>query len=311
MNKTCFRYASGQVGYPWIAPLDREHCVVADGTGHLTSVNLVKRQAEARVFVGAMDGLACCNLRSLCVRPGAPTTVAVATCGGYAVVCDVARQVVARNYPRLGGTVNCVAFSSDGRFLVIGTGFYSLSADWQEAHVELWTLEETEPEFLAVATLPGVCVDAITWSPDADSIACASGMRSQKQQFVAQVHPWTLRTGSFFETAWTNLRRLTYMNLEDTCSHVAVVTTGALRVLNSATGVEKWRVEETQVSSLPIDFDYAAKDVIVLTSGVVVDAIDRQQRDSFLFMNDCTAIACRPGGGYLGASSRGRICFWE
>ena len=71
-------------------------------------------------------------------------------------------------------------------------------------------------------------------------------------------------------------------------------------------------MEETQVPSLLNDFDHdAAKDVIVLTSGVVVDVIDGEQRDSFMFMNDCSAIACRLGGGYLGAFSRRRICFWE
>jgi hypothetical protein len=116
MDKKCLRYAAGQVEHPCIAPLDRDRCVVADGTGHLTAVNLVTKQSEARLFVGVMEGLACCNLRSFCVRPGEPMTVAVATRGGYAVVCEVARQVVRRIYPRLGGTANSVAFSSDGQF---------------------------------------------------------------------------------------------------------------------------------------------------------------------------------------------------
>ena len=29
MGESCFRYASGDVRYPWIVPFDREHCVVA------------------------------------------------------------------------------------------------------------------------------------------------------------------------------------------------------------------------------------------------------------------------------------------
>jgi hypothetical protein len=85
--------------------------------------------------------------------------------------------------------------------LVIGTGFYPLSADRQPAHVELWTLEEDEPEFLALVALPGVCVDAITWSGGADMLACATGMRSHSLGFIAQIVASTMRPVSFSECA--------------------------------------------------------------------------------------------------------------
>jgi hypothetical protein len=44
---------------------------------------------------------------------------------------------------------------------------------------------------------------------------------------------------------------------------------------------------------------------------VVLDARDGSERSRFLAMKDCTSIAARPGGGYIGASSRGRIYCWN
>ena len=50
---------------------------------------------------------------------------------------------------------------------------------------------------------------------------------------------------------------------------------------------------------------------VVLTSGLVLDTLDGTGRSKFLAMNDCTSIAARPGGGYIGVSSRGRIYCWD
>jgi hypothetical protein len=103
-------------------------------------------------------------------------------------------------------------------------------------------------------------------------LACATGMRSQDHGFVAQIVASTMRPVSFFETDWTNSGRLAYLNIEDTCSHLAVIATGEFRVLDSATGTEKWRLEKAEVPGLLDDFDSDAdKDEIVLSTGVVVD----------------------------------------
>ena len=65
MDKTCFRYQKGHVGFPCIAGLNHDECVVADWTGHLTVLDLIAKRELARVFVGAMEGHACCTLCSL------------------------------------------------------------------------------------------------------------------------------------------------------------------------------------------------------------------------------------------------------
>ena len=138
METRSVHFSSEYVGSPCIAALDHDHSVVADGTGHLTLINLTSKAIPARLFVGVTGGHASCNLRSL--RPGPPGlhTVAVATRSGYAVVVGFESQAVTKIYPEQGGTVNAVSLSPDGQFLAIGTGSYSLTGDPQPAHLELW-----------------------------------------------------------------------------------------------------------------------------------------------------------------------------
>jgi hypothetical protein len=311
METRCVHYSREYVGSPCLVPQDRDHCVIADGTGHFTVVDLGRERILARIFVGVMGSTASYNLRSL--RAGPRGLSAAATRGGYAVVVDLDRQVVARVYPVQGGTVNAVALSPDGRLLAIGTGCYPPAGDAQPARIELWTLSEGEaPAFRSFAALPGGCVDAIAWDRDGDRIACATGLRTQQGGFIAQLDGAQLRPVSFFDTSWCHSGRLDYVDRESTCSHLAIVSRGGFRVVDSWNGQEAWRVDLSKMPDLLQDFDHdPEKREIVLTSGVVLDASDGAEKTHFLAMKDCTSIAIRPGGGYLGASSRGRIFCWE
>jgi len=311
MEKKCVRYVEGSVADPWIALVDRYHCVITDGSGHITVFDLMSQQVLSHSFVGAMEGLACCNLRSLCVEPIKNRLIATATRGGYAVLCNMDEQTGQQVYPERGGTVNAVAFSPGGEYLALGTGFYPLSAERQPAHLEIWALEGNAPEFLAYSALPGVCVDAIAWSSDCDKIVCVTGMVTQDHGFIAQFDASSLRASSFIETAWTWPRRVAYIDLDGIASHLAVVLRGSFRMLQSSDGEETWQRERSDLPDLQTDFAYDPDaEQILLTSGEILSLYEGEEKGACMFIKDCTSIALRPGGGLVGVSSRGRICTW-
>ena len=287
--------------------------MVADGTGHLTLINLTSKAIPARLFVGVTGGHASCNLRSLRAGPPGLHTVAVATRSGYAVVVGFESQAVSKIYPEQGGTVNAVSLSPDGQFLAIGTGSYSLTGDPQPAHLELWDLPPGgSPAYRSFAALPGVCADAIAWSPDCGRIACSTGLRSQKSGYIAQLDSSQLRPVSFFEISWAGSGRLVFLDRDSPCSHLAVNFRGGFRVVDSWYGKEAWQVDSSAAPDLLQDFEYdPVNREIVLTNGSVLDPLDGARKKQFLGMKDCTSIAIRPGGGYVGASNRGRVYCWE
>jgi WD40 repeat protein len=310
METTCVHYSRDYVGNPCIVAIDRDRCAVADGTGNVTAVDVRTQEVGPRLFVGIAGGTAS-NLRSLRRDPSRPGVVAVATRAAYAALGDIGRGSVSKIHPVEGGTVQSVAISPDGRSLAIGTGAYSVSGPAQPAHLEIWDLShEDGPRHARFAALPGVCVDAIAWSPDGRLIACASGLRSQKAGFVAQLEAGDLRARSFFETTWAGTGRLGY--LDASCSRLAAASRGGFRVLGASDGQEAWRLDRPDANDVLPDFDLVPEDgVVVLTGGQVLDATDGARRAKFLAMNDCTSIAARPGGGYLGVSTRGRIYCWD
>lgn len=310
METTCVYYSRDYVGNPCIVAIDRDRCAVADGTGNVTAINLRTQEVGPRLFVGIAGGTAS-NLRSLRGNPARPGEVAVATRAAYAAIGDVGRGSVAKIHPVEGGIVQSVAISPDARWLAIGTGAYSVSGPPQAAHVELWDLtNEGGPRYAGFAALPGVCADAIAWSPDGGRIACASGLRSQKAGFVAQLEAEDLRALSFFDVPWVGTGRLAYV--DSSCSHLAVSSRSGFRVLGAGDGQEAWRLDRPESPDVLPDFDLVPQErLVVLTGGLVLDALDGTERTKFLAMNDCTSIAARPGGGYIGVSSRGRIYCWD
>lgn len=312
METTCVHYSHDYVGNPGIVAIGRDRCAVADVTGNVTAVHLGSHEVGPRLFVGITGGTAS-NLRSLRGSPARPGVIAVATRGAYAAVGDLDRQAVAKIHPVQGGTVHAVAISPDGRALAIGTGGYSNMGLPPSARLELWALSDEEgPRFVGFAAMPGACVDAIAWSPDGGRIACAVGLRSQKAGFVGQLEAAGLGALSYFETPWAGTVRLGYVDGESPCSHLAIAFRGGFRVLAAGDGQEAWRLDRSGSPEIPIDFDLIPRErLVVLSIGVVLDARDGSARSTFLAMNDCTSIVARPGGGYLGVSTRGRIYCWD
>lgn len=312
METTCVHYSREYVGSPCLVAIDRDRCVVADGTGNLTAVALKAQAVGPQLFVGVTGGTAT-NLRSLRSNPTRPWMLAVATRGAYAAIGDLERMSVAKIHPVEGGTVQAVAISPDGQTLAIGTGAYSAAGPPPAARLELWDLApEVGPRFLVSAAMPGACVDAVAWGPDGSGIACALGMRSQKSGFVAQLDAGGLRALSYFETSFAGASRLAYLDGDAPGSRLAVALKGGFRVLDAVDGVEAWRIDRPESPDVPLDFDVLAEEgLVVLNSGLVLDASGGSMRSRFLAMNDCTSIAVRPGGGFIGASNRGRIYCWD
>jgi hypothetical protein len=300
------------VGHPCIVALDRDHCAVADGSGHVTAIDLRTREVGPRLFVGA-GGEVAYHFRTLRRHPARPGVVAVATRGGHAAVVDLDVLGVTKIHPAQGGTVNAVAFAPDGRSLAIGTGGYPLMGASQPAIVEIWTLANGDPpQFAGFAALPGTCVDAIAWSPDGARIACATGLRSQKSGFLAQLEADVLRARSFFEVPWSGSGRLCYVEDAAPSGRLAVVFKGGFRMLDAGDGREAWRFDRPAAPDDFLDFDVDPQGRrIILSSGVVLDAADGAETSHFLPMKDCTSIAVRPDGGFIGASTRGRIYCWD
>ena len=314
MEMTCVHYSRDYVGNPCIVALDRDRCVVADGTGQVVLVDLPAQEIRARIYVGVVGGAAACNLRSLRRHPARPGIVAVATRGGYAVVVEVDRQQVAKIHPVQGGTVQAVAFSPDGRILAIGTGAYSTSGEPQSAHVELRLFSDDEPPtYAGFAALPGVCVDAMTWNADGDLLACAirppvaeirlhrpargrgpqgaivlraaldgRGAVVLRRSRVAGQPPGRRLQGGV-PPAWRGRRQ-------------GGLAGRLARGLRTAPGL---RPRPDQRADRPEQ------------RREILDPLDGAERSRFLAMKDCTSIAARPGGGYIGASTRGRIYCWD
>ena len=242
-EKHCVRFASGYIGNPRIAPIDRDNCIIADGSGHISVFSLSSKQVLARVYIGVKDLDACINLRSLCVEPSESKTAAVATRGGHAVIYDLERQVATRLHPEQGNTVNSVALSPDGQLLAVGTGCYPLSGNQQPALVELWSLETDGPKYLAFVALPGACVDAITWDTYGQQIAVATGLASQDRGFVASINASNLRPLAFVEIPIAGFNRLIYVDVEGNSSHLAVACKSAMYLLKCHDWTEEWKIE--------------------------------------------------------------------
>src|SRR5262249_30583352 len=159
--------------------------------------------------------------------------------------------------------------------------------------------------------LPGACVDAIAWSEGGHRIACASGLRSQAGGYIGQLDAAQLRAISYFETGWARSGRLAYLDRESTSSHIVVASPSGERVARSQSGKQAGRADPPDLHDPSTEFDFdLEKQELVLTSGAVLDSMTGQMKRRFLIMKDCTSVAVRPGGGYLGASNRGRVYCW-
>jgi len=308
LKRSCVDFPTGFVGFPCIAPLDRDNCIITDWSGHIAVFNLTSRKVLARTYVGVEALSACQNLQSLCVEPSESKTAAVATRGGYAVVYDSERHDFQRIHPEQGGTVNSVAFAPEGKLLAIGTGSYALSGSQQPAMVELWSLEGETPKCLGFVALPGVCVDAMTWDDYGQEIAVATGLRSQDRGFVARLDASDLRPLAFAETPWAMSRRLAFVDGGGDSGDLVIAHNGTIQLLDRQDGSEGWKVESGATFA---DFAHDPdENLVVLTNGAVLDASDGSATDQLKSMTDCTSVAVRPGGGYLGASREGKLCWW-
>ena len=154
--------------------------------------------------------------------------------------------------------------------------------------------------------------NAMTWNADGDLLACAVRPAVAEIRLHRPARGRGPQARSFFEVPWTGAGRLCYVDRESPGSHLAVAFKGGFRLLGASDGKPAWQADRPEASELPLDFDLnPTNGQIALSSGAILDPLDGAERSRFLAMKDCTSIAARPGGGFIGASTRGRIYCWD
>ena len=133
-------------GFPQARWMGEESLAISDWSGRLFSVEANSGGVLATVNLRHPSLPVGETLTSLCSAPGSPARCAVATRAGWAWVWLPKNERVLRIAPQAGGPVNSVTLSRDGKDLLIGTGYYPLSAAPSVARVERWTLDP-EPTF--------------------------------------------------------------------------------------------------------------------------------------------------------------------
>lgn len=188
-------------GYPRMDPVEPHRVLLADWSGRFHVLDLHERSVRSSgeycpTVMGEPYGVAVC---SLSVEPTMRRQCAAVSCGAHCFIWPldgerVTAFEVATEYP-----ASSVAYTADGRELVIGMGFYPLNpARHSRAHVEKWHFEAGRAVHCMTAALPGVCVHSImAW--DERMLVAASGNREQSRTYIEVLDRDTLRA----ESQWT------------------------------------------------------------------------------------------------------------
>ena len=224
------------VGNPCIVALDRDRCVVADGTGQVVLIDLPAQEIRARVYVGIMGGRS--GLQPPLV---APASGAAGDRGGRhpGRLCGGRRgrpPAGGEDPSRAGGhgpggrLLAGRAIPGDRHGLLLPLGRAPAGA-----RRALVLSDEEPPDYAGFAALPGVCVDAI----DLERRRRPARLRIRPAVAEIRLHRPTRGRGSparsFFETPWTGAGRPCYVDRESPGSHLAVAFKGGFRLLVRAT----------------------------------------------------------------------------
>lgn len=298
------RVADSLFGFPELVALDAETFIVSDWSGVLRKVDCRKGTVATSPSFAILDGTVGNELRSLCVANTVKNLVGVATRAPYAAIWDWQADSIQQVHSESGEKVNAVAFASDGKHLVLGTGFYPLdSRHHVEAKVEVWS-HKGKWVLEMIAALPGVCVDWVGWHETANILVALTGRRTQDGGYVSVLDSSTLRP----------LR--------------VAVRSGRV---GYAGGIQEWPVaaavfgESFEMFHLEDsnenDWNFTPKqslkgaclvdDQILTTSGDFVCSSTGEMQDQISPLDSCCQVIARPGGGFAGISKDGVLRVWE
>jgi WD40 repeat protein len=297
----------GNFGYPEVVALDRYTCAIADWTGHVSVWSLLSRSRLFQVDVGHPPLPGNRTLRCLRPSPISPSLVAVATRGGYAVVCDLEQGTKREVDPVSNGPVNSVAFSPDGNRLAIGLGFYPLGPHCHPAKVELWAWNEVEPRCLGTAAVPGVCVDALAWSPDSVEIAVISGMRSQKDGFLTRLDAADLHARTVAHVDWFDAGGAEFLNGIHQSGLLGVVRDKHFVAIETDDNSVEWERTGDDITAFAYDQENKR---LLLSTGTIHNPWTGEDEGQISTPPRLTSIVARPGGGWVGVTEQ-NICFWD
>ena len=265
-------------------------------------------RVKAEVFVaGKIDAqtVVCNQLQSLVVPRNNLMKCAIATKGNYVGVWDrKSDKVFQVNTENM--SVNSVGWFEDDEHLLLGSGFYPLtSADRPQAQLEVLKISEQETILLASMVLPGVCVDAVTHSPEGeDQLVCFTGLRSQNQGFLCLLDKNSLRAQAFHEVPFALVRRLECVDDLIILSHGSTV-----RAIRRDDGKKKW-VQHLENGSADFAYD-PEHSQLLLSDGKLLFATNGRLAEQWPQLKDCRAVAARPEGGFVGISAAGVLGVWE
>ena len=281
--------------------------IVGDWSGNLFRVRLSPCVVTRTAFVaGKLLGEMPINntLSSLSTAPGESFRCAVATRGTHAAVWNSDGDRVDHAVPE-DGPVHSVAWL-DGEHLLLGTGKYSLgSGARQQARIEVWTMDGSEPSCAERVALPGTCVDAMAVSEDGPhQIVAFSGMKSQSQGFMSVLDATSLVTKAVVDLPFAMVGRV-----ECTEELILVCNDGAVRAISREDGIEKW-CHKTAGESTDFAYDIDAQQLL-LPSGELISVGRGRVVEKWPILDKCCCLRPRPGGGFVGVSKTGMIGVWE
>jgi hypothetical protein len=305
-EKVC--YTNNCQGYPCIAAISQNEVIVGDWSGNLVRVQISPFAVKSTAFVaGKLFGTTLVNntLRSFATHPDDTLLCAVATSGNHAAVWNGRSSKVCHVVPE-NGPVHSVAWLRNSKYLLLGTGDYSLdSGARRQARLELWKMDGDEPSFMDRVALPGTCVDAIAVSEDGPrQIVAFSGMRSQDQGFLSILDATTLLPMSVFDLPFAMAGRVE-------CSEelILVCNHGAVRAISREDGGEKW-CHETANGFTDFAYDIDSHQLL-LSTGELISAGRGRVVENWPVLDECCCMRLRPEGGFVGVSKSGMIGVWE
>ena len=171
--------------------------------------------------------------------------------------------------------------------------------------LELWQVNDSEPEVIASTALPGVCVDGIAWAKqDESEIVCVSGMRSQESGFLSFIDTTSIRLNRFLELNFAMVRRI-----ECTETLILLAHGSEVVALRQEDGSEAW-VHQSDAELLDFAHDPDMPQLF-LTNGELIHTRDGKTVEHFPALPDCCCVAARPEGGFVGVSTQGIIGIWN
>ena len=293
----------GLLGTPEVVALDANTFFANDWSGMIRKIDWDAGTITESPSAAGLEGMVGSTLRSLCSAPN-KALIAVATTAPWAAIWDLRADSMEKVHSDSGRTVFSITFSPDGKYLVLGTGFYPLdAAQVVEAAVEVWS-HGGEWKLELVAALPGACVDWLAWHKSANALVALTGRRTQDGCFTSFLDGSTLKPLRISEP---DVFPGYVCGLQEWPPAVAVFGENLTMIHLENSDTNDWSCSpQMSLAGACLDGEY-----ILTTSGHFLECASGQVVGEFPPLKGCCRVTVRPGGGYVGISKDGVLRVWE